>query len=1282
MLMRKYVLMIFLLCLYGLARGQTSDYVGFYWFDNQQGTPTILPDVQGSFDIDASSLADGLHTFHYVVAKKDGGISLPSTNYFMKLSLSETSQKGYYWFDNETTPLEAPTPNGLFEVDASMLSDGFHQFSYIAIQENGGLAKPASCYFLKTAQIAENDSLTCICTVDGQLRHIEKLSQEGGIIHWNLDMQDLTDGIHQIQLQAVTKSGALSSSYSSYFMRITTNEELNKMRCVYSIDNGSFHTNSNVVSSNGSYHFDLDLSELSDGLHYISVLLHNDRGTISKVQTRFFVKVPLGGNGITRYQYWLNDDDFSMAKTVTLPQKVNPLQLMSLLPVESRPLRSSLFHFDVSSGKPVIYAKNTIHLRFYDAAMRFTDAAKDYADYSVGQEVDVIKTLESGERETTRWPEENEIKWYQVVAERGDSLRFKIDHAATLQLFAPSGKEVYNVSGAESVSWGGLHAAESGTFYVALHDVTATQGDDISIDYEHIDKYAVLRQDVAVVGNGGCSTITFEGNGFRDLYAVDLYNERGDSIKHIYIGHESDATTSVAFDFTGAALGVYHAKFHFTEEDKVFTNLVTVEEAVDIELATTVTYPSTFLRGTSTTYTIKITNKGNMTAYNVPIYTFIQNKNENSVHDIKYDGLGLVSYAETVSVDGMSEKDREIIQSISNEIFDDWQFFRFKGVDENTGDSIYVRSNYFITNIPPNTTKTLTLTLTSSEDVHVYVTIPPQWQELSYQSLYSRREYVKKTSLFGEGFNYCCFREGIECLADILVSRLDVAAIATTIVSLLGLQVEIAALVDAVDCAAGLGNTALKHYGYNQCGLNDDITFDEWYSQAMNVERSLIGSVVSCIGGKIGNLIGPAISNYGDYGETMKSILQDFIIPGIPIGSLLSSIKCVKKFFKPQPGCPPNPPQGGKSSSVASLDPNDIYGYTAESGCHAVKDGLTDVYYRIEFENDPKFATAGAHEIAVTDTLDATKFDLSTFVPTRVKIGEKSAELNGDKNFVTTIDMRPEINAIAQVEGTFDEQKGIARWHITSLDPMTMEPTDDVMQGILPVNYDGKSGIGEVFFNINLKQQFADGTEIQNRAGIVFDQNEPIITPTWTNTVDAIAPTSTILGGIQRDNETLTLRLAGEDNRSGLWRYNVYAQAGEGASWELVAENVAATTTENKTETLVDVNVFEGIEYGFLVLATDSAGNVEQKAFEAEFELSTVKLGDANGDGTVDALDVVLATSYYLGNDVFLNFAAADVVADGEINSLDVVAIQNIYLNTSSNIKTRTPRRRLRKLKP
>lgn len=1241
--MRRYTLMFLLLCLYGLARGQTDGYncyywfdddhaslrkvtsqtdswqlmadasglseslhtihllvrdsegrqskpmtqlfmhtselteqsLAYYWFDCQDGKPMTSPMLQGSFNIDASDLADGLHTFHYMVAKNNGSISLPTVTYFVKMPKGDATMKGYYWFDEDTDIHEVAVTNGTFEVDASHLSDGFHRFHYQVLHSNGTTSMPTANFFLKTAQVSNGDMLNCICSVDGQLHHIEKLSLQGGIIHWDLDMHDLTDGFHRIQLQAVTPSGAMCSSYTSYFMRVTTAEELGDMHCVYAIDNDIFNTNASIEGNDGNYHFDLDLSELSDGLHHISYMLYNDRGTSTKIQTRFFLKVPLGGNAIGQYQYWLNDDDINEAKTVTLPQKVNPLQLMSLLPVESRPLRSSLFQFGVSSGQPKIYAKNTIHLRFYDVAMRFTDAVKDYADYSVSQDVNVIKELESGIRETTSWPEENEIKWYQVTAERGDSLRFKLDHAATLQLFTPSGKLVYNVSGIESVNWGGLHAAEMGTFYLALHDVTATQGDDISIDYEHIDKYAVLRQDVSLVGNGGCSTITFEGNGFRDLYAVDLYNERGDSIKHIYIGHESDATTSVAFDFTGAALGVYHAKFHFTEEDKVFTNLVTVEEARDIELATTVTYPSTFLRGTSTTYAIKITNKGNMTAYNVPLSIKISNSADNDISHVTLDGLDLKNLFDYIEdFDGWTQAEIEDIRKQCDAIGEDHYFIKVKSADDK-GDSIFVRTGLFGLIVPPNTTKTISLTLTASENVEVWVATA---KEVPPLTSYTYAEQTTNRVRYNIGVDdihnwFCCHYEQITCFGNIVADIADLASLFT--------GPEGAILMSAISCASNIisqittvAGTAFCNEEFIEKSLKERIK--EIYNNI-----SIVGTIVSC-------LSHVALKSQ-QFMEWFEKVISNGSLAFDVHSSL--SFECFDAFLSKKPNCPPEP-KGGTSNSVVSMDPNDIYGYSAESGSHAVKDGLTDVYYRIEFENDPAFATAAAHEIVVTDTLDATKFDLSTFTPTRVRIGEKSAELNGDKNFVTTIDMRPEINAIAQVTGTYDQSKGIAKWHITSLDPMTMEPTDDVMQGVLPVNYNG-NGMGEVMFDISLKPGLAHGTTIDNRAAIVFDKNDVIMTPTWTNIIDRIAPESHVTNVVMANDSTAMVSITATDELSGPWRYNVYVQYGSGA-WFLGAENVPIDKPAN-------VRVYEGINHGFYAVVTDSAGNVEQKQAEREF---------------------------------------------------------------------------------
>ena len=121
------------------------------------------------------------------------------------------------------------------------------------------------------------------------------------------------------------------------------------------------------------------------------------------------------------------------------------------------------------------------------------------------------------------------------------------------------------------------------------------------------------------------------------------------------------------------------------------------------------------------------------------------------------------------------------------------------------------------------------------------------------------------------------------------------------------------------------------------------------------------------------------------------------------------------------------------------------------------------------------------------------------------------------------------------------------------------------------------------------------------------------------------------------------------------------ARAATNGTWKQVAEVEVDSVYNFVYDSTTD--------YGFCVLAVDSAGNVEQKAITREWSSSDFKLGDANSDGTVDAADVVLTISKYLGNDVEINAVAADVNCDGVIDAQDIVGIQQIFLQ--SEVKPR-----------
>ena len=999
---------------------------------------------------------------------------------------------------------------------------------------------------------------------------------------YTLDVAALGIGVHVIHYQVVDTDGGLGYISSCFFMKMEDDTEaVTAQKLMYWFDDDAASVKTVDISKGAQT---IDVSNLLTGLHTLYYQLVDSDGRLGTPVARIFIKdfnrvVTDGENRVVKYQYWLNANS-QTKQTVAVNNATNPYQLISLLPLQKEPLLSSIFHFELTDGVPMVYAKNVFSVRFYDALDYFAEARKPFVDYSVKQEVTPVGELQP--RQTFNRVSDNTIRWYTLEAEAGDTVAFKSSQACTLQLFSPSGKELYCASGSEAVVYGGIHTWESGTHYLAVHDVTGSNK-QMTLDYLHMDKYDVVRQDINVIGNGGCSTITFEGNGFKDLYAVDLFNAKGDSIHHVYIGHESDAITSIVIDFTDAVLGTYHAKFRFAEEDKTFNNIVTVEEARDIELATTVTYPSTFLRGSGkTTYYAKISNEGNMTSYRTPVYVFVKSPQKDGVSRIKISGLNLPTIYNGIVTDSLDAVDMSIISATNERIGDTHYFVKTAVYDETSRDSVYIWAAYFFTDIAPESVKSISAEISTQNEIGVWFTIPKANNPLSgknFRELAGARGQRYKITRE----EYCCMRSKIECFASIVA---DGVGIANSIASLTpGCPHQLA--LGVADCVVGAINQVVSATGKVMC---DDPSYEEnFWDRVQNVLNGI--SVVNTLTGCASKIL-PA----GKFKDLIKAINDfsgnDFLTAfsvGVDVGN------CINAFTEQIPNCPrDNDNDGGPSNPVNAIDPNDIFGYSAESGSHAIKDGLTDVYYRIEFENDTAFATASAHDIYVTDTLDASKFDLSTFRPTRVKIGENTAELTGEKNFVTTIDMRPEINAIAQVEGTFDQQTGIARWHVSSLDPMTMEPTKYVEDGVLPVNYDGR-GLGELSFDISLKSGLKNGTEIPNRAGIVFDQNDVIMTPTWTNIVDRIAPVSNVASVKLLNDSTAQVTVDATDAQSGPWRYDVYVQYDSGA-WFLAAENVPV-------DSVAKVRVYEGINHGFYTVCTDEAGNVEQKEKKRELSL-------------------------------------------------------------------------------
>jgi hypothetical protein len=299
-------------------------------------------------------------------------------------------------------------------------------------------------------------------------------------------------------------------------------------------------------------------------------------------------------------------------------------------------------------------------------------------------------------------------------------------------------------------------------------------------------------------------------------------------------------------------------------------------------------------------------------------------------------------------------------------------------------------------------------------------------------------------------------------------------------------------------------------------------------------------------------------------------------------------------------GCPPDPlptpppttlPTGGSSSgSGGSIDPNDKIGPKGDGSAQHYVRGTAPFTYQVEFENQPTAALPAAR-VVVTDQLDPTKVDLSTFTLGPISWGSTSVSVpSGLKSYATTVAIDSTISV--RVQGSVDVTSGLVRWTFDTIDPVTHLAPSDPTLGFLPPDTDGKKGQGAVTFTVMPKTGLAHATAIANQATVVFDANAPILTPTWTNTIDASVPTSGVQAATGVVGTTnVSVSWSGTDTGSGITAYTVYVSDNGGAyaAWQT---NVTATSAVYTGTT--------GHTYAFYVRATDGAGNAEAAKSTAE----------------------------------------------------------------------------------
>jgi hypothetical protein len=269
--------------------------------------------------------------------------------------------------------------------------------------------------------------------------------------------------------------------------------------------------------------------------------------------------------------------------------------------------------------------------------------------------------------------------------------------------------------------------------------------------------------------------------------------------------------------------------------------------------------------------------------------------------------------------------------------------------------------------------------------------------------------------------------------------------------------------------------------------------------------------------------------------------------------------------------------------TVVSRDPNAKVGPWGSGDARYIA-GVEPLRYAVLFEN-VETATAPAQEVTLTDALDANTLDLATLRLELITFGDRVVYVStGSLPFVQEVDLRPQQNLIVRISADLDVATGELTVYFASLDPVTGELTEDPLAGFLPPNTDG-DGEGSIVFSIMPKTGLNSGTAIRNRASIIFDDNAPIVTNEWSNTVDGEAPMSQVqaLNNVQPGSQ-FVVHWSGSDAGSAVRDYSVFVSYNNGP-WQAWLSNTTATSAT--------YHAAAAGNYAFYTIARDDAGNVE-----------------------------------------------------------------------------------------
>ncbi len=345
-------------------------------------------------------------------------------------------------------------------------------------------------------------------------------------------------------------------------------------------------------------------------------------------------------------------------------------------------------------------------------------------------------------------------------------------------------------------------------------------------------------------------------------------------------------------------------------------------------------------------------------------------------------------------------------------------------------------------------------------------------------------------------------------------------------------------------------------------------------------------------------IAGPAYSNAMKR-PLAQQLIQNLLKQGItPTEDFIAmAIKLDADLVRKQngPPLPDTPTNYGNTQFINADDPNDLIGPAGYGPAGYVPVDQT-LPYEITFENAPTASTP-AKVVTITEQLDA-NLDWSTFELGNMRFGAFTVNVPaGLTSYQTSVSVSSSLSV--DISAQFNVLTGMATWTLTSIDPSTGDVPAGALAGFLPPDQANSEGWGYVTYTVSAQPSAVSGTAIHAQATIVFDNNPPINTPNFLNTIDAGNPTSSVapLPPTEPTSFTLGWGGQGDPNGSGVDTYTIFVSDDGGPFVPFLLD-----TTQTSTTFTGQV----GHTYGFYSITTGNVGNIQPTPAAAQARTSVI----------------------------------------------------------------------------